>query len=156
MIDLKYTVTLGEDMLTSELIICNNNKQKSIELKGSVLSHLTVSTPEATYAIGLEGSDFYSRPPFSSNSAIIPPDYGQRNRNSSSSSGLSQTFKGIVSGWGKSKSQSQSDGEEEIEGGEEGEETDNYKQLMEQMSRIYTNAPRNFTIIDRVRNALLV
>lgn len=144
MVELKYTVTLGEDMLTSELTVCNN-KKTSLELKGCVLSHMTVSTPEATFAIGLEGSDFHSMPPFSSKSAIIPPDYyGQ-----GSSSGLTQTLKGILSGWGKSN---QRDSEEEIEG----EETDNYKQLMEQMSRIYTSAPRNFTIIDRVRNILLL
>ncbi|CAK9319747.1 unnamed protein product [Citrullus colocynthis] len=144
MVELKYTVTLGEDMLTSELTVCNN-KKTSLELKGCVLSHMTVSTPEATFAIGLEGSDFHSMPPFSSKSAIIPPDYyGQ-----GSSSGLTKTLKGILSGWGKSN---QRDSEEEIEG----EETDNSKQLMEQMSRIYTSAPRNFTIIDRGRRNSVV
>ena len=30
----------------------------------------------------------------------------------------------------------------------EGEENNNYKHLTEKMSRIYTSAPRNFTIID--------
>ena len=133
-VELKYTVTLGEDVLTSELTVCNN-KQTSLELKGYILSHLTLSSPEATFAIGLEGSNFHSIPPFSSNHAIIPPDC---------SSGLTQRLQGIVSGWGKS---SQRESGEEIEG----EEMDNYKQLVDKISRIYTSAPRNFTIIDRVR-----
>ena len=133
-------------MLRSELIV-SNNEQTAIQLKGSVLSHLTVSTPEATYAIGLEGSDFYSRAPCSSSYSIVPPDYGQ-----GSGSGLGRTLNGILSGWGKSK---EKESEEEVEG-EEGEETDNYKQLTEEMSRIYTSAPRNFTIIDRVRIILFV
>lgn len=32
----------------------------------------------------------------------------------------------------------------------EGEEEDNYNQLSSEMSRIYTSAPRNLTVIDRV------
>ncbi|XP_008441976.1 protein NDH-DEPENDENT CYCLIC ELECTRON FLOW 5 [Cucumis melo] len=138
-VELKYTVTLGEDVLTSELTVCNN-KQTSLELKGYILSHLTLSTPEATFAIGLEGSNFHSIPPFSSNHAIIPPDC---------SSGLTQRLQGIVSGWGKS---SQRESGEEIEG----EEMDNYKQLVDKISRIYTSAPRNFTIIDRGRRNSVV
>ncbi|XP_022966365.1 protein NDH-DEPENDENT CYCLIC ELECTRON FLOW 5 [Cucurbita maxima] len=145
-VELKYIVTLGEDMLTSELVV-SNNEESAIQLKGSVLSHLTVSTPEATYAIGLEGSDFYSRAPFSSSYSIVPPDYGQ-----GSGSGLRRTWNGILPGWGKSK---EKESEEEVEG-EEGEETDNYKQLTEEMSRIYTSAPRNFTIIDRGRRNSVV
>ncbi|OMO98952.1 hypothetical protein COLO4_13608 [Corchorus olitorius] len=37
----------------------------------------------------------------------------------------------------------------------EGEEDDGYKQLDEQMSRIYTSAPRFFTVIDRVSQPCL-
>ncbi|XVE89784.1 hypothetical protein DITRI_Ditri20bG0022700 [Diplodiscus trichospermus] len=38
----------------------------------------------------------------------------------------------------------------------EGEEDDGYKQLNEQMSRIYTSAPRSFTVIDRGRRNSVV
>ncbi|KAF6154064.1 hypothetical protein GIB67_018986, partial [Kingdonia uniflora] len=39
----------------------------------------------------------------------------------------------------------------------EGEEEDNYAQLTDKMSRIYTSAPRKFTIIDRgKRNSVIV
>ncbi|KAH7522775.1 hypothetical protein FEM48_Zijuj07G0174200 [Ziziphus jujuba var. spinosa] len=146
MVELKYIVTLEEDVLSSELVI-SNSKASPLQLTGSILSHLTVSSPDATFAIGLEGSDFIGRRPFLSNFSIIPPDFGQKKI-----FGFSQLWNQI-SLWGPRNENNvdetksiESETEEEIVG----EENDGYKHLREQMSQIYTSAPRNFTVIDRV------
>lgn len=147
MVELKYTVTLEEDVLSSELVI-SNSKSSPLRLTGSVLSHLTVSSPDATFAIGLEGSNFFGRRPFFSNFSIIPPDFGQRNEFGFGQLWNQMSLWGPRNGnnvGGETKS-NESETEEEIVG----EEDDGYKHLREQMSRIYTSAPRNFTVIDRV------
>lgn len=119
---------------------------------GSIISHLAVSTPEATYAVGLESSNYFVKPPVFSNFSIVPPDF---NNNSGSSNLWGQTgLKQLLSGWGLGSPNDGSSNitmkneqeDEEIEG----EEEDNYKHLTEKMSMIYTSAPRNFTIMDRV------
>lgn len=141
MVEVKYIVTLEEDILSSELVV-SNSKSSLLQLTGSIVSHLTVSTPDATYAIGLEGSNFFNRPPFLSNFGIIPPDFGQKNE-----SGFGQL-------WGQQRNpntdeaaeSSQREREEEMAG----EEDDNYKHLTQELSLIYTSAPRTFTVIDRV------
>ncbi|XP_062093007.1 protein NDH-DEPENDENT CYCLIC ELECTRON FLOW 5 [Humulus lupulus] len=154
MVEVKHIVTLKEDELSSELVI-SNSSSAPVQLTGCVLSHLRVSSPDATYAIGLEGSDFFCRPPFSSNFGIIPPDFGQK-----MGFGFGQMLNQIAF-WRPNNNQSngdqtksnQGDSEEELEG----EETDNYKHLREEMSQIYTSAPRNMTIIDRGRrNSVIV
>lgn len=145
-IGLKYIVTLEKDGLGSELEISNSNSSP-LQMTGSILIHLTVSTPEATYAIGLERSNYYIRPPFESEFILSPP---------SKDKGLGQTWKSSVKqlfpGWGTNNQnneveRSQSDSEDTI-----GEETDSYKQLKERISLVYTDAPRSFTLIDRVSN----
>lgn len=45
---------------------------------GLLISNLTVSTQEETYAVGLEGSDIFSRPPLLANFSITSPDFGRR------------------------------------------------------------------------------
>lgn len=146
MIEVKYIVTLQEDELSSELVI-SNTSSAPIQLTGCVLSHLRVSSPDATYAIGLERSDFFSRPPFSSNFGIIPSDFGQK---------TGYVFGQMLNQTAFWRPKNQSNGDQtksnqgESEEGLEGEETDNYKHLREQMSLIYTSAPRSMTIIDRV------
>ncbi|CAI8595264.1 unnamed protein product [Vicia faba] len=150
---LKYIVTLEEDGLGSELEISNSNSSP-LQMTGSILTHLTVSNPEATYAIGLDRSNYYIRPPFESEFILSPPD-------SSEDKGLEKTWKSSVkqffSGWGTNNQNnevegSQSDSEDMI-----GEETDTYKQLKERISLVYTDAPRSFTLIDRGRrNSVLV
>ncbi|KAL5079129.1 hypothetical protein RYX36_007550 [Vicia faba] len=150
---LKYIVTLEEDGLGSELEISNSNSLP-LQMTGSILTHLTVSNPEATYAIGLDRSNYYIRPPFESEFILSPPD-------SSEDKGLEKTWKSSVkqffSGWGTNNQNnevegSQSDSEDMI-----GEETDTYKQLKERISLVYTDAPRSFTLIDRGRrNSVLV
>ena len=87
-----FIVTLQEDILSSELLV-SNSQSSLLQLRGS-------SSPDATYAIGLEGSNFFNRPLFLTNFGIIPPDFGQKNE-----SGLGQLWgqmalKGPLSGWG--------------------------------------------------------
>ncbi|KAJ0230367.1 Protein NDH-DEPENDENT CYCLIC ELECTRON FLOW 5 [Hirschfeldia incana] len=113
-IEMKQIITLRGDTLSIELCVANKGVSP-ISIKGcSLVSYLTVSTPEATYAVGLEGSDFVEKTPFL-------PRFG------------------LVQG----------EDEEEGKYGLSGEEESNYKQLSEEMSRIYTLAPSSFTIIDR-------
>ncbi|KAI3822732.1 hypothetical protein L1987_10329 [Smallanthus sonchifolius] len=154
-IEFKHIVTLQQDAISSEIVV-TNLRSSSVRLTGSVIGHLAISTPEATYAIGLESSNYFVKPPLFSNFSIIPPDF---NRNDSGwvQSGLKQ----LLSGWGLgSQIDSSNDGtaknrqeDEDIEG----EEEDNYKHLTEKLSMIYTSAPRNFTIMDRgKRNSVVV
>lgn len=152
MAEVRFVLSLKEDTLSSELIV-SNSKSSSIHMMGSLLSHLTVSTPEATYACGLEGSNFFSRPMFLSDFSIVPPYLGQE-----SGFGFGQLrgnvgLEGILSGRGARNQKNADKGksrQKEIEEELEGEENDNYKPLTDQMSRIYTSAPRYFTVIDRV------
>lgn len=133
-IEVKHILRLTEDVLRSEIVVCNSSAS-SCHFTGAILSHLTVSTPEATYAIGLEGSDFSSRPPVSSDFSLIHPSFGKTR------SGKQKGFLELLSSRGKTN---------ETEEILEGEEEDNHKNLQEEMSRIYTSAPRSFTILDRV------
>ncbi|CAA7015489.1 unnamed protein product [Microthlaspi erraticum] len=121
-IEMKQIITLRGETLSIELCVTNESISP-IKLEGcSLVSYLTVSTPEATYAVGLEGSDFVETKPFL-------PRYG------------------IVEAEEK---------EEEERSGIGGEEESNYKQLDQEMSRIYTFAPRSFTVIDRGRRNSVV
>lgn len=121
-IEMKKIITLRGDTLSIELCVANKGVSP-VSIKGcSLVSYLTVSTPEATYAVGLEGSDFVEKTPFL-------PRFG------------------LVQG---------EEEEEEGKYGLSGEEESNYKQLSEEMSRIYTLAPSSFTIIDRGRRNSVV
>ncbi|KAL0693119.1 hypothetical protein Bca4012_060299 [Brassica carinata] len=122
-IEMKQIITLRGDTLSIELFVTNKGVSP-VSIKGcSLVSYLTVSTPEATYAVGLEGSDFVEKTPFL-------PRFG------------------LVQG--------EEEEEEEGKYGLSGEEESNYKQLSEEMSRIYTLAPSSFTIIDRGRRNSVV
>lgn len=146
MVEVKYRVNLQQDVLTSELAIANS-RSSSIRVTGSVITHLTVSTPDATYAVGLEGSNFFTRLPFLSNYSIIPPNWSQDKGRSYNQLWGQTSLNKLLSNWGVLKANE----EDSTIGKEvEGEESDNYKHLTEEMSNIYTNTPRNFTIIDRV------
>ncbi|KAL0696444.1 hypothetical protein Bca4012_063624 [Brassica carinata] len=102
----------------------SDKKMKEIEMKQIITlrGDTLISTPEATYAVGLEGSDFVETTPFL-------PRFG------------------LVQG---------EEEEEEDKYGLSVEEESNYKQLSEEMSRIYTLAPSSFTIIDRGRRNSVV
>ena len=146
-IEVKQIITLGEDALSSEILVCNSS-DSSVHFTGAVISHLTASTPEATYAIGLEGSDFFSKTPLLTDFSLIHPSFGKTG--SRKARGL-MDFTGFFSGWGVDQDSERTRKETE---GLEGEEEDGYKNLAEEMSRIYTSAPRDFTVLDRVWNLL--
>ncbi|XP_074305059.1 protein NDH-DEPENDENT CYCLIC ELECTRON FLOW 5 [Silene latifolia] len=141
-VEVKHILTLKDDTLISEINI-SNLKSSQLKIRGSILSHLVVSTPEATYALGLEGSNFYDREPLNSNFCIIPPP--DIRKSTTSTSRQAWSLKELFSAK-----------KEEIEV-TEGEEDESYKHLTNKMSRIYTYAPRNFTIMDRgKRNSVSV
>ncbi|XP_047317648.1 protein NDH-DEPENDENT CYCLIC ELECTRON FLOW 5 [Impatiens glandulifera] len=134
-VEVKHIVTIREDVLTSELVF-SNKSLSNLRLTGSVITHLGVSTPDATYALGLEGSNYYSKPPLSSTFCITLPD-----------SDLSKSKNWSLGDLNKGK-------QAEIV---DGEENENYKQLTDAMSRIYTCAPRQLTIMDRgKRNSIIL
>lgn len=149
-IGLKYTVTLEEDGLISELEVLNS-KSLPLQMTGSILSHLTVSTPDATYALGLERSNYCSKPLFESEFVLSPPDSDQED--GFGKIWNSAAVKQLIPRWGaKAQNNNQAEG---TQGGSEdliGEEMDGYKHLRDKISLIYTNAPRSFTVIDRVSN----
>ncbi|XP_014523910.1 protein NDH-DEPENDENT CYCLIC ELECTRON FLOW 5 isoform X1 [Vigna radiata var. radiata] len=133
-IGLKYIVTLEKDTLNSQLKI-SNRRSLPLLVTGSILNHLTLSSPEATYAIGLEGSSYCSIPLFESEFMLSPKDSSQ-----------GEGFGKVFPQW---STKSQNNG---LEGSQvNNEEIDNYKQLSEELSLLYTEAPRSFTVIDRGR-----
>uniref|UniRef100_A0A0F7GYM7 NDH-dependent cyclic electron flow 5 n=1 Tax=Pelargonium transvaalense TaxID=158603 RepID=A0A0F7GYM7_9ROSI len=161
-IKLKHVVTLEEDFLSSELIV-SNSSSTSLRLLGGVISHLTVSSPDAIYVLGLEGSNFIDRKPILSEFVITPPDFGLENQPGYGQVYGKMSLGALMSTLGakkqsnadetESSNTSASEEEEDIEG----EEDDNYKQLTDEMCRIYTYAPRAFTVMDRGRrNSILV
>ncbi|KAG2682785.1 hypothetical protein I3760_10G000800 [Carya illinoinensis] len=158
MAEVKYIVSLQEDILSSEIVV-SNAKFSPLQLKGSIVSHLTVSSPDATYAVGLQGSNFVNRPPFLSSFGIVPPDLGQKNEYGFGQLWDQKALKGLFSGWSP-RNQNTADAAEgiqrESEDEVEGEEDLNYMHLTEQLSRIYTSAPRHFTVIDRGRRSSVV
>lgn len=142
-IEFIHTVTLRPDVLVSEVVV-SNTSSSPLQLEGSFMSHLVVSTPDATFAVGLEGSDYYSKPPLVSDFSIIPPEVSKPKG----------VFQGLLPNWGNGGQEGVVESNSNIDKTEEqiqGEEKDNYASLTEKMSRIYTSAPRDFTIIDRGR-----
>ncbi|KAL0917243.1 hypothetical protein M5K25_012291 [Dendrobium thyrsiflorum] len=148
----KCLVTLRDDQISSELQVTNSTAS-FIQLQGSIMSHLTVSTPDATYAVGLQGSNYWSKKATASEFSIIPPtDLTKVQSSSAFFRSLAQKgFDGLFSGWGTTKHQ---DGEKEEE--EEKEECNDYLQMNEILSRIYTSTPVEFTVIDRGRRNSVV
>lgn len=140
MVEVKYNITLKEDTLSSEVTV-SNSRSSQLELTGSIVSHLTVSTPEATYAYGLERSNFINKLPLNTKFGIIPPNSTKNKVTSSTQAWPLSSLKEFFT----TKRDIDETKEETI-----GEEKENYKHLSGKMSAIYTSAPRNFTIIDRV------
>ncbi|XP_073142135.1 protein NDH-DEPENDENT CYCLIC ELECTRON FLOW 5 [Henckelia pumila] len=152
-VEVKLLITLGEEFLTSEILVSNSSNSSSLRLKGSIMSHLALSTPEATYAIGLQRSDFVIRPPVLSGFSLIPPDFIKRDgsKDTSNYSGLRRLFPNWVAKNQAGDVESlMKNSQDELDDSVQ-EEEDDYKHLAMKISRIYTNAPRNFTIIDRGR-----
>ncbi|XP_011010134.1 PREDICTED: uncharacterized protein LOC105115061 isoform X1 [Populus euphratica] len=157
MVEVRYILSLREETLSSELTV-SNLKSSSIQMRGGIMSHLTVSTPEATFAYGLEGSDFYNRPVFLSNFGIVPSDLSQKRGFGSGQLWGNLGLNGFFPGWDARNQKNGDKGNDSLLESEEmeGEEKENYKSLTEEMSRIYTSAPRDFTIIDRGRRNSVV
>ncbi|RWW11958.1 hypothetical protein BHE74_00014444 [Ensete ventricosum] len=145
-------VTLHQDFLGSELLI-SNTKSSPLQLTGSFISHLKVSTPDAAYAAGLQGSNYRSRRPLSSRFSMVPPDSGL---STSSKPWTDNVLRRLVPGWGDTDEEEEelNDAEEESEG----EEEDDYARMTEKMSRIYTSAPRQSMrwMIQGRRNSVVV
>lgn len=130
----RCVVTLSPEALASELTVTNAASSSSpVALSGAVSNHLRVSTPDATYAVGLQGSDYRSREPMLSEFSILPPDSAQPHW----AKGLDM----LLSGGGAAAVAQEPDGEED----------DDYKHLTAELCRIYSHAPREFTVIDRGR-----
>ncbi|KAE9612520.1 hypothetical protein Lal_00033328 [Lupinus albus] len=148
-VGLKYIVTLENDALNSELEV-SNSKSLPLQMTGSILNHLTVSTPEATYALGLERSNYCSIAPIESQFIISPPDSGQEEgfQKIFNSSALKRLFPRWAT---KNQKNNEVEGSQTGTDDMAGEEMDDYKPLREKISLVYTNAPRGFTVIDRGR-----
>ncbi|KAL4350889.1 hypothetical protein AHAS_Ahas10G0187100 [Arachis hypogaea] len=140
-IGIKYIVTLEEDGLQSEFEV-QNSMHSPLQITGSILSHLTVSSPEATYAVGLERSNYWRRPLLESEFILSPPP------DSNYQEGFGKIWnipalQQLIPHWGATKDQNKED--------MSGEEEDGYKNLRDKISLIYTDAPRSITVIDRGR-----
>lgn len=139
--DVRIILRLQEDTLSSELIVSNSGSSE-LQFMGSFITHLTVSTPDATYAVGLEGSDFSDRAPLMSRFSFFPPDIDEQYKEHD----LDEPWKLVWDEKNRQKGNNKGDNED----GRIGEEDDSYKHLTDNMCRIYTYAPSAFTIIDRV------
>ncbi|KAJ9554839.1 hypothetical protein OSB04_009453 [Centaurea solstitialis] len=154
-IQIKHIVTLQNDTISSEIVI-TNLRPSSLRVMGSIIGHLAVSTPEAAYAVGLESSNYFVKPPIFSNFSIIPPDLNKNDSDSRNSWGPA-AFKQLLSGWGTGNRNDGRADKGQTDDEMEGEEDDNYKHLTEKLSLIYTSAPRSFTIMDRgKRNSVVL
>lgn len=141
--EVKCIVTLEQDLLGSEITV-TNPRSLPLQLLGSLISHLTVSTPDATYALGLQGSSYHNKQPMVSEFTIIPPSLREKALMLSVNPWAQKGFDALFSSWDKRIQVQNKEWEEEKE------EDDDYAQMTEKMSRIYTSAPREFTVMDRV------
>ncbi|XP_047092705.1 protein NDH-DEPENDENT CYCLIC ELECTRON FLOW 5-like [Lolium rigidum] len=133
----RCVVTLSPDALASELTVTNAASSSSaVALSGAVSNHLRVSTPDATYAVGLQGSDYRSREPILSEFSILLPDSARLQQPH-----WAKRVDMFLSGEGAAAVAQEPDGEED----------DDFKHLTAEMCRIYSHAPRDFTVIDRGR-----
>ncbi|KAJ6827113.1 protein NDH-DEPENDENT CYCLIC ELECTRON FLOW 5 [Iris pallida] len=149
MVEVKCLVTLQQDLLGSEIVITNPGSS-SLELSGSVITHLTVSTPDAAYAVGLQGSSYRRRQPLVSDFSIVPPDFAEEK---TLGSWARKGFDGLFpASW--DRRDGNADVDDEL--AEEGEEDDDCAQMTEKMCRIYTDPPRQLTIMDRGRRNSVV
>ena len=139
----RCVVTLHPEALATELAV-TNGASSPMALTCAVPSHLRVSTPDATYALGLLGSDYRSVEPALSEFSIIPPDYGAVQQ---SAAGTTARHRWANRGLDMILSGGQGRGAADEP---DGEEDDDYKHMTDAMCRVYSNAPKEFTIIDRV------
>ena len=88
--------------------------------------------------------------------STVPPD---TNRKGASNSSQSLAQKALQSLFSRQEIEDKKDNEPMNEGFKieesEAEEDDDYAPMIERMSRIYSNAPREFAIIDRVMSSTI-
>ncbi|KAJ1293610.1 hypothetical protein BS78_01G081700 [Paspalum vaginatum] len=142
----RCVVTLHPEALATDVSVTNNAPAPSspMALSCVVSNHLRVSTPDATYALGLQGSEYRSVEPALSEFSIIPPDYRAAWQSSAGTARQLWASRGldmILSGSPDRGAAVEPDGEED----------DGYKHMTDAMCRIYSHAPREFTIMDRGR-----
>uniref|UniRef100_A0A6N2KHT4 Uncharacterized protein n=1 Tax=Salix viminalis TaxID=40686 RepID=A0A6N2KHT4_SALVM len=125
---LRYILSLREETLSSELTV-SNLKSSSIQMRGGIISHLTVSTPEATFAYGLEGSDFCNRPVFLSNFGIVPPGLSQNRGFGSGQMWENLGLKGFFTGWDARNQKNGDEGEDSLTESEEMEGREGFEEL---------------------------
>ncbi|TVU45031.1 hypothetical protein EJB05_04500 [Eragrostis curvula] len=144
-VEARCVVKLLPEALATELSATNSAASSSpMTLSCGVSNHLRVSTPDATYALGLQGSDYRTVEPALSEFSIIPPDYRAAPRQPAAlhrwaNKGFDMVLSPDDRGHGVSADEP------------DGEEDDDYKHMTDEMCRIYSQAPREFTIIDRGR-----
>ncbi|KAL5218986.1 hypothetical protein ABZP36_019670 [Zizania latifolia] len=141
-VEARCVVTLHPEVLATELTV-RNATSSPVALSGAVSSHLRVSTPDATYAVGLHGSDYRSMDPMLSQFTIVPPDFTARSPTTTAAHQrwAAKGFDMVLSAGSRHAAAQEPDGEED----------DDYKHMTAELCRIYSQAPREFTIIDRGR-----
>ncbi|CAN6322612.1 unnamed protein product [Urochloa humidicola] len=142
----RCVVKLHPEALSTEVAVTNGaSSPAAMAVSCGVSNHLRVSTPDAAYALGLQGSDYRSVDPALSEFSIIPPDYGagEPAAGAARRRWANRGFDMILSGGGA--------GAGAAEDQPDGEEDDDYKHMTDAMCRVYSHAPREFTIIDRGR-----
>ncbi|KAK3149351.1 hypothetical protein QOZ80_3AG0216180 [Eleusine coracana subsp. coracana] len=139
----RCVVTLHAEALATE-ITATNCAASAVALSCGVSNHLRVSTPDATYALGLQGSDYRTVEPALSEFSIVPPDYraAAAERKATRHRWANRGFDMVLSGDPRGRGAADEP---------DGEEDDDYKHLTEEMCRVYSQAPREFTILDRGR-----
>ncbi|GJN23322.1 hypothetical protein PR202_gb10960 [Eleusine coracana subsp. coracana] len=139
----RCVVTLHAEALATE-ITATNGTASAVALSCGVSNHLRVSTPDATYALGLQGSDYRTVEPALSEFSIVPPDYraAAAERKATRHRWANRGFDMVLSGDPRGRGAADEP---------DGEEDDDYKHLTEEMCRVYSQAPREFTILDRGR-----
>lgn len=143
----RCVVTLHPEALATELAV-TNGAPSPMALTCAVPNHLRVSTPDATYALGLLGSDYRSVEPALSEFSIIPPDYGAAAGTTTARHRWANRGLDMILSGGQGRGGGAADEPD-------GEEDDDYKHMTDAMCRVYSNAPREFTIIDRVKSKKL-
>uniref|UniRef100_A0A0D9VZ03 Protein NDH-DEPENDENT CYCLIC ELECTRON FLOW 5 n=1 Tax=Leersia perrieri TaxID=77586 RepID=A0A0D9VZ03_9ORYZ len=139
-VEARCVVALHPEALATE-ITARNAGATAVEVSATVSTHLRVSTPDATYAVGLQGSDYRAMDPVLSEFAIVPPEFMASRSSTSSPRWASNGFDVVLSAAAGAAPAQEPDGEED----------DDYKRLTAELCRIYSHAPRQFTIIDRGR-----
>ncbi|GLJ18069.1 hypothetical protein SUGI_0318790 [Cryptomeria japonica] len=148
MLSVKYVITLYDKLLTTAVLV-ENISSSPVELTSSVMTHLTASTPDGAYAVGLEGCSYCTEPPLPSEFNIV--SNVKEEPKPSSGWSLMQQFFGT-----------KENREEQVTGDSGAEskwvvETDDFAHLRNKMSRVYSTAREQMRFNDRgLRHTLIL